>query len=76
MDSMQSHIGAYVNLGAFYLVGIPVASVLCFVLHLRTKGLLLGLIINAKLNCRNCARHRYFFKNLGKTGYLGQRENT
>ncbi|GAY43837.1 hypothetical protein CUMW_077650 [Citrus unshiu] len=76
MDSMQSHIGAYLNLGAFYLVGIPVASVLCFVLHLRTKGLLLGLIINARLNCRNCARHRYFFNKLGKTGYLGQRENT
>ncbi|ESR43947.1 hypothetical protein CICLE_v10013604mg [Citrus x clementina] len=74
MDSMQSHIGAYVNLGAFYLVGIPVASVLCFVLHLRTKGLLLGLIINARLNCRNCARHRYFFNNLGKTAATLARE--
>ncbi|GAY43833.1 hypothetical protein CUMW_077630 [Citrus unshiu] len=62
MDSMQSVLS--------------VASVLCFVLHLRTKGLLLGLIINARLNCRNCARHRYFFNKLGKTGYLGQRENT
>ncbi|KAL9427693.1 hypothetical protein AB3S75_029804 [Citrus x aurantiifolia] len=61
MDSMQSVLSA---------------SVLCFVLHLITKGLLLGLIINARLNCRNCARHRYFFNNLGKTGYLGQRENT
>ncbi|CAA3027109.1 DETOXIFICATION 14-like [Olea europaea subsp. europaea] len=37
------HLGAYVNLGAFYLVGIPMASVLGFVLHLRGKGLWLGL---------------------------------
>lgn len=56
MDNMQSilsgvargigwqHIGAYINLGAFYLVGIPVAYVLCFAVHLRTKGLLLGLM--------------------------------
>ncbi|ESR43948.1 hypothetical protein CICLE_v10013864mg, partial [Citrus x clementina] len=56
MDNMQSvlsgvargigwqHIRAYINLGAFYLVGIPVAYVLCFSVHLRTKGLLLGLM--------------------------------
>ncbi|XP_022879786.1 protein DETOXIFICATION 3-like [Olea europaea var. sylvestris] len=37
------HLGAYVNLGAFYLVGIPMASVLGFVLHLQGKGLWLGL---------------------------------
>ncbi|KAH9739217.1 protein DETOXIFICATION 8 [Citrus sinensis] len=67
VSELVPYIGAYLNLGAFYLVGIPVASVLCFVLHLRTKGLLLGLIINARLNCRNCARHRYFFNKLGKT---------
>ncbi|KAA8547769.1 hypothetical protein F0562_004198 [Nyssa sinensis] len=37
------HIGAYVNLAAFYLVGIPVAVVLGFVLHLRGKGLWIGI---------------------------------
>ncbi|KAK6125232.1 hypothetical protein DH2020_041032 [Rehmannia glutinosa] len=37
------HIGAYVNLGAYYLVGLPIAVVLGFVLHLRGKGLWLGL---------------------------------
>ncbi|KAL2504361.1 MATE efflux family protein [Abeliophyllum distichum] len=37
------HLGAYVNLGAFYLVGIPMATLLGFVLHLRGKGLWLGL---------------------------------
>ena len=35
--------GAYVNLGAYYLVGTPVAAVLAFVLHLRAKSLLIGL---------------------------------
>ncbi|KAL6529955.1 hypothetical protein OROMI_028600 [Orobanche minor] len=55
MDSIQAvlsgvargtgwqHIGAYVNLGSYYLVGLPVALVLGFVLHLRGKGLWLGL---------------------------------
>ncbi|XP_015169114.1 protein DETOXIFICATION 8-like isoform X1 [Solanum tuberosum] len=42
-------IGAYVNLGAFYLVGIPVASLLCFVVNLKAKGLWIGLLaIKAK----------------------------
>ncbi|XP_031253282.1 protein DETOXIFICATION 14-like [Pistacia vera] len=38
------HIGAYVNLGAYYLVGIPTAVVLCFILHLRGKGLWVGIM--------------------------------
>ncbi|KAL0332448.1 UNVERIFIED_CONTAM: protein DETOXIFICATION 14 [Sesamum calycinum] len=37
------HLGAYVNLGAFYLVGLPTAVLLGFVLRLRGKGLWLGL---------------------------------
>nr|QBM79489.1 MATE59 [Rehmannia glutinosa] len=37
------HVGAYVNLGSYYLVGLPIAVVLGFVLHLRGKGLWLGL---------------------------------
>ncbi|XP_057491579.1 protein DETOXIFICATION 3-like [Actinidia eriantha] len=41
------HIGAYVNLGAFYLVGMPVAVVLCFVVHLRAKGLWIGIVIGS-----------------------------
>lgn len=56
VDSLQSvlsgvargtgwqHIGAYVNLGAYYIVGIPLASVLCFVLNLRGKGLWIGIM--------------------------------
>ena len=39
------HIGAYVNLGAFYLVGLPVGAVLGFMLHLRGKGLWIGIVI-------------------------------
>ncbi|KAF3613190.1 MATE efflux family protein 8 [Capsicum annuum] len=38
------HIGAYVNLGAYYLVGIPAALLLGFVLHLNGKGLWSGLV--------------------------------
>ncbi|KAJ1392035.1 Multi antimicrobial extrusion protein [Sesbania bispinosa] len=37
-------IGAYVNLGSYYLVGIPSAIVLAFVLHVGGKGLWLGII--------------------------------
>ncbi|KAJ8770383.1 hypothetical protein K2173_014997 [Erythroxylum novogranatense] len=37
-------IGAYINLFAFYLVGLPVAVVLGFVAHLRVKGLWLGIV--------------------------------
>ncbi|MFQ6629909.1 hypothetical protein Gotur_007421 [Gossypium turneri] len=36
------HIGAYVNLGAFYLVGIPVAAILAFWLQLKGVGLWIG----------------------------------
>ncbi|CAL5324799.1 unnamed protein product [Camellia sinensis] len=41
------HIGAYVNLGAFYLVAIPVALILGFVLHLGGKGIWMGLTTGA-----------------------------
>ncbi|CAN4116824.1 unnamed protein product [Withania somnifera] len=37
------HLGAYVNLGSFYLVGIPVAIIFGFLFHLQGKGLWLGL---------------------------------
>lgn len=41
------NLGAYVNLGAYYLVGIPVALILGFVLDLRGKGLWMGLTSGA-----------------------------
>ncbi|KAK2422347.1 protein DETOXIFICATION [Trifolium repens] len=37
-------IGAYINLGSYYLVGIPAAVVLAFVLLIGGKGLWLGII--------------------------------
>ncbi|KAM1098592.1 hypothetical protein ACFX19_016086 [Malus domestica] len=37
-------IGAYVNLGAYYLVGIPLAILMAFVFHAGGKGLWLGII--------------------------------
>lgn len=56
MDSLQGslagvaracgwqHIGAYVNLAAFYLFGIPIAATLAFVVNLGGKGLWLGIL--------------------------------
>ncbi|XAR51504.1 hypothetical protein NMG60_11006150 [Bertholletia excelsa] len=55
MDSLQAvlagvgrgsgwqHIGAYVNLGAYYLIAIPTALVLGFVLHMGGTGFRIGL---------------------------------
>ncbi|KAM5570484.1 protein DETOXIFICATION 16 [Rosa sericea] len=37
-------IGAYVNLGSYYLVGIPLAVLMAFILHIGGKGLWLGII--------------------------------
>jgi MATE family multidrug resistance protein len=59
MDSLQGvlsgvargcgwqHIGAYVNLGAFYLVGIPMAATLAFWVQMRGKGLWIGIQVGA-----------------------------
>ncbi|XP_050374160.1 protein DETOXIFICATION 12-like [Argentina anserina] len=41
------HIGAYINLGAFYLCGIPVAATLGFLLQLRGMGLWIGIQVGA-----------------------------
>ncbi|XP_056165821.1 protein DETOXIFICATION 12-like [Syzygium oleosum] len=41
------HIGAYVNLGAFYLCGIPVAATLTFWVGLRGVGLWIGIQVGA-----------------------------
>ncbi|KAG5037265.1 hypothetical protein AAZX31_07G095200 [Glycine max] len=38
-------LGAFVNLGSYYLVGLPFAIVLAFVLHIKGEGLLLGIVI-------------------------------
>ncbi|KAL6622989.1 hypothetical protein ACP70R_032868 [Stipagrostis hirtigluma subsp. patula] len=40
----EQKIGAYVNLGAFYLAGIPMAVFLAFVLHMNGMGLWLGIV--------------------------------
>ncbi|XP_054794061.1 protein DETOXIFICATION 16-like [Prosopis cineraria] len=38
-------IGAYVNLGSFYLAGVPCAVILAFVAHMNAKGLWLGIVV-------------------------------
>ncbi|KAI3931891.1 hypothetical protein MKW98_012301 [Papaver atlanticum] len=40
----RQKIGAFINLGAYYLVDIPSAILLAFVLHMGGKGLWLGII--------------------------------
>lgn len=43
------HIGAYINLAAFYTFGIPIAAALGFWLNLRGKGLWIGILCGATL---------------------------
>ncbi|XP_057809442.1 protein DETOXIFICATION 12-like isoform X2 [Salvia miltiorrhiza] len=43
------HIGAYVNLGAFYVVGVPAAVALGFAVHLNARGLWIGILIGSVL---------------------------
>lgn len=43
------HLGAYVNLAAFYLFGIPIAAALGFWVHLQGKGLWIGIQAGAAL---------------------------
>ncbi|XP_059640443.1 protein DETOXIFICATION 16-like [Cornus florida] len=42
-------IGAFVNLGAYYLVGLPSAIILTFVFHFGGKGLWMGIISGSGL---------------------------
>lgn len=79
------HIGAYVNLGAYYLVGIPAALFLGFVLHLNGKGLWSGLVAGATVQSISLsvvtgftnwekqaieARHRIFSEKLATENQL------
>ncbi|KAL1213131.1 Protein DETOXIFICATION 8 [Cardamine amara subsp. amara] len=43
------HIGAYSNVGSYYLVGIPVGAILCFLVKFRAKGLWIGILIGSTL---------------------------
>ncbi|CAL5008037.1 unnamed protein product [Urochloa decumbens] len=40
----KQKIGAAINLGAFYLAGIPVSALLAFVFHMNGKGLWFGIV--------------------------------
>ncbi|KAK9055223.1 hypothetical protein SSX86_026305 [Deinandra increscens subsp. villosa] len=42
--SGRQKIGAIVNLGAYYLIGIPLAILFAFILHMGGKGLWFGII--------------------------------
>ncbi|XP_027925204.1 protein DETOXIFICATION 16-like isoform X2 [Vigna unguiculata] len=38
-------LGAFVNLGSYYVVGVPFSIILAFVLHMKGVGLLLGIVL-------------------------------
>ncbi|KAL7087637.1 hypothetical protein ACP275_13G079700 [Erythranthe tilingii] len=38
------HLGAFINLGTFYFIGMPIAGILGFKFNLHAKGLWIGLI--------------------------------
>ncbi|KAJ4868118.1 MATE efflux family protein [Raphanus sativus] len=40
-------IAGYASIGSYYLVGIPVGSILCFVAKLRGRGLWIGILLGA-----------------------------
>ncbi|CAA7030276.1 unnamed protein product [Microthlaspi erraticum] len=48
--SGKQKIGAYVNIAAFYFFGIPIGLVLCFILHLKVKGLWIGILSGCTLD--------------------------
>lgn len=47
--SGKQKIGAYVNIAAFYIVGIPIGLLFCFVLDLKAKGLWIGILSGCTL---------------------------
>jgi len=47
------HLGAYVNLAAYYVLRIPIVSILGFWAELRGKGLWIGIV----------RQHKFFMHN-------------
>ncbi|CAJ1977452.1 unnamed protein product [Sphenostylis stenocarpa] len=41
------HLGAYINLGAYYVFGIPIGAILGFWVQLKGKGLWIGILTGA-----------------------------
>ncbi|KAI3831733.1 hypothetical protein MKX03_002505 [Papaver bracteatum] len=58
--SGRQKIGAFINLGAYYLVGIPSAILLAFVLHMGGKGLWLGIICALSVQVAKQAANRVY----------------
>ncbi|KAF8113637.1 hypothetical protein N665_0047s0043 [Sinapis alba] len=42
--SGKQKVGAYVNIAAFYIIGIPVGLLFCFILDFKVKGLWIGVL--------------------------------
>ena len=63
-------IGAYVNLEAYYLVGVPVGVVLAFVVHLKGKGLWIGILTGSTVEAFLLALKTIFKKKFYLSIYL------
>ncbi|GAA0186784.1 transporter [Lithospermum erythrorhizon] len=59
-------IGAYINLGSYYLVGIPTAIFLAFVVHFGGKGLWTGII------CALCVQVTSFLTIIVRTNWVDE----
>ncbi|PWA90665.1 MATE efflux family protein [Artemisia annua] len=62
------HVGVYICLGSYYLIGILMALVLGFLLHPNGKGLWSGLINYWDTHPMHSAHARYVFYSLEKPG--------
>ncbi|CBI17786.3 unnamed protein product, partial [Vitis vinifera] len=58
--SGKQKIGALVNLGAYYLVGVPLGVVIAFVYHGGGKGLWTGVIVSLCANNISCNRNSLY----------------
>ncbi|CAA7030272.1 unnamed protein product [Microthlaspi erraticum] len=47
--SGKQKIGAFVNIAAFYIIGIPIGLVFCFIVDLKVKGLWIGILSGCTL---------------------------
>ncbi|CAG7903952.1 unnamed protein product [Brassica rapa] len=53
-------IAGYASIGSYYLVGIPVGSILCFVAKLRGRGLWIGILIGCFVQTMVLANVTFF----------------
>ncbi|CAH2065731.1 unnamed protein product [Thlaspi arvense] len=66
--SGKQKIGAYVNIAAFYIVGIPIGLVFCFVLDFKVKGLWIGVLSGCTLQTLTLSH--YYIHQMDQCGMI------